>query len=166
MRATHRISALLLLLAMLVCTVGCAKTREHIHCELGISLPREYEKVDIEQYDLAMSNGEAIVGLMRLSFEAALGEGIYSTHSPYAFAELYTVILGMEDTTVEEHGDVPYFTYTRQSSGGDYFYMATFYRTHYAYFIITFICPLELEGGYRVNFLSYTEQVFVLPEYT
>ncbi len=165
MRFIKNTCALLVLVSVFVSIVGCSRYVEYSHCELAITMPREYEQVDIDEFDLALSNGEAIVGMIRLSFEAAVQEGINSTHSPESFAELYTLMIGREDVEIMQHGDVPYFTYTREGESADYFYMQTFYRTHHAYFIISFICPLTLESGYRVEFLACTERVYVLPEY-
>ena len=70
-----------------------------------------------------------------------------------------------EGATVFLHGDVPYFIYTLYASGGTYAYMPTFYRTSYAYFIITFICKNSIDEGTRVKFFGVCDSVYILPEY-
>ena len=103
----------------------------------------------------------------RFSFVDCEEQGLLTTFTPRKFAQVYLERL---DRTVDEgvkvHGDVPYFTYTDiASDGAGYFYMPTFYRTPYAYFIITFITPKTREAAGRVEFLEYISTVYILNEY-
>ena len=94
-------------------------------------------------------------------------QGFLSTFTPRKLAEVYLGKLGKQiDGGIEVRGDVPYFAYTDLGSdGASYFYMPTFYRTPYAYFIITFITPKVRESEGRVEFLQYVSTVHILEEY-
>ena len=164
------IISFILIIATLFSFASCKKERETRveFCELGIVLDEGFETYDSDgAFNVAYSDGKTIVGISRFSFIDCEEMGLLTTFTPRKFAEVY---LEMLDRTVDEsikvYGDVPYFTYTNVGSDGEgYFYMPTFYRTPYAYFIITFITPKTREAVGRVEFLEYTSTVYILDAY-
>lgn len=161
----------LLLIVSIVFSFGSCKKEKGTrveYCELGIVLDEGFEAYDTDgAFHVAYSDGKTIVGISRFSFVDCEEYGLLTTFTPRKFADVY---LEMLDRTVDEsvkvHGDVPYFTYTDTGSNGEmYFYMPTFYRTPYAYFIITFITPKARETEGRVEFLEYTSTVYILDKY-
>ena len=156
---------MLLIIATLLSLASCT-SREQTYCELGFTLPRGFVQLSApDDFDLAFENGNQVIGVRRLSFGAVLEDGMLTTHSPERFAEIYRERIGVNSASdVFMHGDVPYFIYTLYS-GGTYTYMPTFYRTPYAYFIITFICKNEMNEGTRVKFLGVCDSVYILPQY-
>jgi len=128
------------LFALCFSLFSCSGEVRAEHCELGILLPRGFDKKDTDGvFDVVYSDGELTVGITRISYASLVDEGISPTLSPRAFAELYKRGEGI-DKTVHEYGDTVYYTYTLGSER----YLPTFYRTPYAYFIITFAFA---EGG-------------------
>lgn len=160
--------SLFLILSLLVSFTSCEKGQRVEYCELGIVLDKGFERYDSDgAFNIAYSNGITIVGFARYSFVDCEELGLLSTYTPLKLAQVY---LDMMDRTVDEsvtkQGDVPYFTYTETSSdGSQFFYMPTFYRTPYAYFVITFITPKSRAAEGRVEFLKYTSTVYILNEY-
>lgn len=163
-----RIIALFLLLSALFSLSSCKKEKPIEYCELGIVLTRDFETYDSSgAFHAAYSDGTVIVGITRYSFVSCEENGLLTTWTPRRFA---TVYLEMSDKVTDEgvmvHGDVPYFSYTgTDNTGNRYFYMPTFYRTPYAYFVITFITPESNKEAGRVEFLKYTETVYILEEH-
>lgn len=159
---------LILIISIIVSFSSCKKEKRFEYCEIGIVLGNDFEDYDTDgAFNVAYSDGKTIVGISRLSFVDCEEQGFLSTFTPRKFAEVY---LNKLDRTIDDgikvHGDVPYFTYTKTSSdGAEYFYMPTFYRTPYAYFIITFITPKEREAVGRAEFLEYMSTVYILEEY-
>ena len=159
-----RIFICLILIVAILCT-SCTREKRIEYCELGIVLTKDFEPYDSEgAYSVAYSDGVAIVGISRFSFVDCEELGLLTTFTPLKLAEVY---LEMMDRTVDEsvkkHGDVPYFSYTVISDDGEaFFYMPTFYRTPYAYFVITFITPKSREMVGRVEFLEYTRTVYLI----
>ena len=161
---------LILIISTVFSFTSCKKEKETRveYCELGIVLGEGFELYETDDaFHVAYSNGKSIVGISRFSFVDCEEYGLLTTFTPRKFAEVY---LEMLDRTVDEsvkvHGDVPYFTYTNVGSDGEsYFYMPTFYRTPYAYFIITFITPKAREAVGRAEFLEYTSTVYILEKY-
>ena len=162
-----RIKALisfLLIIAFVTSFVSC-KSANVEYYELGIVLTNNFEPYDSGGvYNASYSDGKTIVGIARYSFVDCEEYGLLTTFTPLKLANVY---LDMMDRTVDEgvkkHGDVPYFTYTQTAEdGSQYFYMPTFYRTPYAYFVITFITPKVREAEGRVEFLKYTETVYLI----
>lgn len=163
-----RLLTLLVLLSLMFSLLSCSKERRIEYCELGIILTKDFEPYDASgAFHAAYSDGSVIVGITRYSFVSCEEYGFLPTLTPKGFASVY---LEMLDRGVDEnltmHGDIPYFSYTNtDSSGNKYFYMPTFYRTPYAYFVITFITPeINKEEG-RVEFLKYIETVYILEEH-
>ena len=112
-------------------------------------------------FDLAYSNGSLVVGIYRISFEAAVDEGVPVTMSALKFAKYHLGLTG-KDAEVCEDGTVAYYTYvTEDESGTRYFYMPTFYRTPYAYFIITFITRAQDTEQSQKYFLELASTVYL-----
>ena len=160
--------ALLLILALLTSLTSCSNEKRVEYCELGIILTDDFITYDTDgAFNVAYSDGNVIVGIARYSFVDCVELGLLSTYTPLKLASVY---LDMMDRTVNEtvksYGDIPYFTYTETAEdGSSYFYMPTFYRTPYAYFVITFITPKAREDEGRVEFFSYMDTVYLLSEY-
>ena len=133
------------------------------HCELGITLPKGFSKYDSGgTFDVAYTDGDLIVGMVRVSFSAGMNDGISATLTSHSFGEVYCLRAGLEDKTVFDYGDTSYVSYTNTVEGYKYRYTHTFYTTPYAYFIISFIShdggiwgvedALKLTGGvYLIN---------------
>ena len=161
-------TSLIIILATLLSLASCKKENVVEYCELGIILDKDFEVYDTDgAFNVAYSNGKTMVGITRLSFVDCEEQGFLTTFTPRKLAEVYLGKLDKQiDGSIEVHGDVPYFTYTDLGSdGASYFYMPTFYRTPYAYFIITFITPKVRESEGRVEFLKYASTVHILDEY-
>ena len=168
MKRINRLLSALLLISAVFSFVACAKKNRFEYCELGIVLNGDFEEYDSEgAFNVAYSDGNVIVGITRYSFVDCEEYGLLSTFTPLKLAEVYLGKMNREsDNGIEKHGDVPYFTYTEYSDDGSaYFYMPTFYRTPYAYFVITFITPKMREGEGRVEFYAYMSSVYILEEY-
>ena len=155
----------LLILSMLLTLPSCNRDRRVEYCELGIILPKDFDEYDSDGvYNIAYSDGKTIVGIARYSFVDCEEYGLLTTFTPMKLAEVYLDMMDRTvDETVKKQGDVPYFTYTETADdGSQYFYMPTFYRTPYAYFVITFITPKVREVQGRVEFLEYIKTVYLI----
>ena len=164
----RKLVSILLLIVLSVSLFSCNKGKRVEYCELGLVLTKDFDAYDSEgAFSVAYSDGNTIVGISRYSFVDCEELGLLTTYTPTKLAEVY---LDMMDRAVDEgvkrHGDVPYFTYTGSAEdGSSYFYMPTFYRTPYAYFVITFITPKSREVEGRVEFFDYIDSVYLLNEY-
>ena len=160
--------SLLLTVALLFGMTSCSNEKRVEYCELGIVLTKDFITYESEgAFNVAYSDGKVIVGISRYSFVDCIEVGLLTTYTPMKLA---TVYLDMLDRTVDEavnkRGDIPYFTYTEKAEdGSEFFYMPTFYRTPYAYFVITFITPKMREVEGRVEFFGYMDTVYLLEDY-
>jgi hypothetical protein len=155
--------ALLLLLLLTFALGSCGRDVFAEHCEIGIRLPEDFEKIDTDAaFDLAHSDGELVVGITRLSFDAVYESGIPATVSVREFAELYQVSSGMKQI-IYDFGDTVYYSYEIEKNGVIYEYIPTFWRTPYAYFIITFITHGASEWS-ADEALKLTEGVYLINE--
>ena len=135
----RRALSLLLILVLLLSLTSCSDEVHAQHCELGIVLPKDFMEIDTDaSFDLAYSDGDAVVGLTRLSFDAVFESGIPATVSVRELAELYQASHGVKHI-IYAYGDTVYYSYTVERDGAVYIYMPTFYKTPYAFFVITFI---------------------------
>ncbi len=150
-----------LLLASLLLT-ACGGTVRAEHCELGINLPNGYKKHDTGgAFDLSYASDTIVVGITRISHSAAINDNIPPTLEPKGFCELYMSRAG-HTGDVFLYGDVPYYTYTNTGEGGkSYTCAATFYRSPYAYFVITFITD-SIFGASLEDMLSLTNGVYLI----
>ena len=135
--------------------------------ELVLGLSPDFEKYEAaDTYDAAYTDGEVIVGVLRLSYDACAAEGIPTTMPPRAFAEYYRTLAlsGITAGETRSVGDAVYYTYTATSSlGVSFTYMPTFYFSPYAYFVVTYIVPTERFPAREAELLSYAEGTKIQP---
>ena len=103
---------LFLILPLALSLVSCSREVRAEHCELGIILSSDFEPCDTGgAFDLAYSDGELTVGMVRVSYAALVDSGIPATLSVRELAELYRASSG-HSKTVFDYGDTVYYTYT------------------------------------------------------
>ena len=165
-----RLVTVLLLMALALSLVSCAEEKIFGHCEITLSLPDTFNEYDSEKtYDKAYTDGEMIVGILRISYSACSSEGIPTTMTPRKLADYYKdrALSGAEVGDVEVDGDLVYYCY---KLGGEidsgYTYLATFYFTPYAYFVITYIAADESFDALMPVMLSYARTFRITPEWS
>ena len=135
-----RFISCLIFIAILFSLGSCSSEVRMEHCELGIILPDGFEPYDSDgTFDVAYTDGELIAGLARVSYPAGIESGVSSTLTAHSFAEIYADRSGRVDSIVFDYGDCAYFTYADTVDYTTYRYTHTFYKTPYAYFVISFI---------------------------
>ena len=160
--------AILLILSLLFSLTSCSDAQRVEYCELGIVLTKDFKPYETDgAFNVAYSDGSVIVGIARYSFVNCEELGLLTTFTPLKLANVYLEMMDRTvDETVKKRGDIPYFSYTETAEdGSEYFYMPTFYRTPYAYFVITFITPKVREAQGRNEFYGYMDTVYLLEEY-
>lgn len=129
------------------------------YCEAELPLGEDFRTLSDENFDAVYSNGKYTVALLRISFVAAVNEGIAETMTPYEFG-LFWIDRCQRDANVISDGVVYCEYYSFGESGEEeVFYLESFYRTAYAYFVILFAVPAEEEEAGRVDFLNYANSV-------
>ena len=146
-----KISTVFLLIISTLLLASCGE--DFSHCELALPLSSDYRRADGgEGFDAVFTNGEAVVGMIRISFAAGFNQGIQETMSSYEFARFWKNKIG-RDTEVMTDIKTPYYTYRENG----YFYLCAFYRTPDAYFVVIFSCASEIEGRYIENFKEISD---------
>ena len=157
MRSVAFTLAIILILSVLCSCKESKSARKY--CEIEIVLPESFEDYQEDKvFDAAYTDGELIVGIQRLSFDAGLEDGVPATLTPKSFAGYY---LKRTETKAEilEHGYVPYAIFTMETGLGAYDYLLSFYRTDYAYFIITFIAVSPISDYRYEEIFGYIDTV-------
>lgn len=159
-----RIVTVALLCVLIYSLFSCSGANDFTHAEYTITLPGEYYTTtsgsaagDFE-YDLVMTNGEAYVGVSRLSFVTASQTGIDITLTPGDFAE-YCMALSGADSVVKQHGDAYYYVYYEETGGVKYMLLLAFHRSPNAYFTTVFTVKADAERRYISEFLEYADSV-------
>ena len=146
-----KILSLVAVFAILLSLAACApEETEYGYAEIRIGLDDSFSEHDSDGvYDVAYSDGRIVVGIIRMSFAVSEADGVSATMSPRRFAEYYKgrALEGISVSETVEDGDVVYYTYELDALLGEtYTYFATFFKTPYAYFVITYILPSEEFG--------------------
>lgn len=128
------------------------------YCEMRIGLPEEFREIDGENFDVTYYNGEYLTAILRLSFVAAMREGISETLTPYEFSEFWLEKCNRSANIISD--GITYCEYYDDSSGQEHFYLEAFYRSPYAYFVILFSVNSKAEERGRVDFLNYANSVY------
>lgn len=153
----RKIVLILLLSSCFVSLFSCDKPIPgHAEARIPIS---GFEATEAEGFDAAYTNGESVVGMIRISFEAGFNQGIPETLSAKKFAEFY-MKKTERDCEIKQIGIIPYYEYTDGEGDSQLYYLATFYRTKYAYFLILFATDDSLGEELRDEFLEMAESVY------
>ena len=153
-----RILSAILLFSALLSLFACNEEKIYGHAELQIALDEDFDEFDSESFDAVYTNGKAIVGIMRISFEASFNEGIPDALTPEQFARLYKTIT-KRDAEITFHGNTPYYEYRELQDGVENSYLASFYRSKHAYFAVIFATPTAFYPELKNEFLSLTDTV-------
>ena len=130
------------------------------YCEANLPLGEEFKAVSDKNFDAVWSNGKYTVALLRISFVAAVNEGIAETMTPYEFGIFWIDKCG-RDANIINDGAVYCEYYSEDVHGeAEVFYLEAFYRSAYAYFVILFAAPPAEEEAGRVDFLNYAKSVY------
>lgn len=148
------ISFFLVLLTVAAALVSCSDECAFTHCEITLTLPKDFGERESENFDLLLSNGEATVGISRITFIAGFNQGIPETYTAKQFASFFMYKSG-KDAEIYSYGDVPYYSYTEDSGSKTLYCLATFYRTRYAYIYVLYSTDESKESEWREKFLSY-----------
>ncbi len=170
MSGIKRIFYILTALLLIISLAACSSTDNaaYEYCELGIRLGEGFSDYDAgTSFSTAYSDGSIIVGITRISFANSIEFGILDTWTPRKLCEVQMEELDFpSDNGIEMHGDTPYFTYSRMAKDGNtHFYLTSFYRTQYAYFVITFITPEINKREGKDKFLGYISSVYIIEDY-
>ncbi len=157
-RSILKLSSLALAALLLMSLFISCGEQIYGHAELRIDLPSDYSEYEAQGFDSSYVSGTSIVGILRISFEAGLTQGIADTYMPREFAEFYLEKLG-RDATVEMLGDAAYYQYTDYGETENYYYLSAFYRSKYAYFVILFACPEDEFKTQQPAFFEYAKSV-------
>lgn len=148
------ISLILVLAALAALLVSCSDERDFTHCELTLTLPKDFEERKSDNFDLLVTNGEATVGILRITFNAAFNQGIPETFTAKQFASFF-MYNSKKEAELYTFDGVPYYSYIESSGSKSLFCLATFYRTQYAYIYVLYSTEKSKESEWRENFLSY-----------
>ena len=161
--AVRALICVVLFISLTLSCVSCAERKVRCsYAELALDLPRSFEPYLAEDtFDAAFYDGVTMVGMLRVSFVAGYDNGIPDTLSPEGFARYYMNKTGKE-ADIDFVGEVPYFIYYNTEGGTTYFYLATFYRTLYAYFAVTYITEASNEYRNTDSYLEYASSAYML----
>ena len=152
-----RILSLILIFALSLFVVSCSE-KSFGHAELSIALSERFEEVENENFDKTYTNGISVVAIYRISHQAAFNQGLSDALTAEQFARLY---MNRSDrkSEIKFRETTPYYEYTAQTDGIGTAYLASFYRSKYAYFLVLFACPEGSYEGLKSEFFAYIDSV-------
>lgn len=148
----------LLLLFVLMALTACGQS--YTYCELTLPLPGEYKGEASDMFDAVYSDGYATVSVTRITFSAAFTDGIPDTYSPLQLARFYQLNNSHDGIEINADSHVPRYSYTGSTGDGEIYVMHTFYRSPYAYFIVTYTCDAQLFAKYEADFIRYADGAY------
>lgn len=152
-----KIIAALLFLSLSFGLFSCGE--DYSHCELTLSLTEDFERRETDEFDLMYSNGACACALLRISFAAAITQGIPDYLTAYEFGKTWLKICGRESTVITLP-EVDYCEYYESQEKTDYYYLAAFYRSPYAYFVVLYCVDKSLESEWSGRFLKFAKTSF------
>ena len=153
-----------LFISLVLSLFSCKGDKGYGHCELVMELEDDFYEEKNDEFDICYTNGRYIVGILRISFDAAYTDGISDALNARQFGAFWLTKCE-RNAEILSHGGIDYAEYTDTVEGRDYYYLASFYRSSYAYFVVLF-GALSIDGGAaREKFLSYSTDIYFLENY-
>ena len=154
-----RTFAAFLILSLVFALASCGGDKTFGHCELRIPLSDGFSERDAEGFDVAYSNGDLAVAILRISFAAGYDEGIPETLMPNEFAAYYLYRTDRRAEIVSEY-DFAYYEFSESYESGEYYHLMSFYRSKWAYFAVLFSSREEMREVSRGIFLEYADAAY------
>lgn len=148
------------LLVVLLCLsfVSCSDgPTVYSHCELTIPLADSFREIENENFDVTFTDGETVVAILRISFEAAIKNGISNVMNAYEFGEYWLMRCERDASIVR--GSVVYCEYYDSQDGHEQYYLEAFYRSKFAYFVVLFATSANNGEKNLGKYLEYAEDV-------
>ena len=152
-----RVATFALVFTLIFSFVSCGE--DYTHCELTLSLEEDFEKVKTEDFDLMYTNGIAVCALVRISFSVALAQGIPDYLTAYEFGNVWLELCQREASMVRLP-KVDYCEYYEERDSSEYYYLASFYRSAYAYFVVLYCVDKSLESEWKIKFIEYAQNAY------
>ena len=143
-----------LLFACLVFSLFSCGGEDFSHCEITLALTEDFKSIETEDFDAAYSDGNLSVAIIRISFVAAVNDGISDTLSSSQFASFWLEKCG-RDCEVTLYGGVDTAQYTDLVSDEAYTTVSAFYRSKYAYFVVLYTVRSSAFDSYRDSIYEY-----------
>ena len=159
-----RLISVFVLLSVIFSLFACKKEKTYGHCELVIGLDKDFYEEKNSDFDITYTNGTYVVGILRVSFDAAYAEGIPETLNARQFGAFWLSECERPSEILQYNG-VDCAEYEENVLGVDYYYLAAFYRSSYAYFVVLFGTQKKDKEAGRVKFLTYSTDIYFLENY-
>ena len=144
--------------------VACKKETVYGHCELVMNLESDFYEEKNDGFDVCYTNGKYVVGILRISFDAAYSEGISDALNARQFGAFWLTKCE-RNVEILRHEDIDYAEYFDVVSGTEYYYLSSFYRSPYAYFVVLFGTQRKDMTEGRVKFLNYSTDIYFTENY-
>lgn len=147
---------------ILSCLSSCGGDDFYGHAELRLPLGEEFFEVSEEGFDKVYTDGNDIVALTRISFDAGNKNGIPETMTPYELCELWLYRTGRSSEIEISENGVIYTIYYEGFGEDEVFYLEAFYRTPYAYFVILCASPISTRDESREEFFRIIDNAYII----
>ena len=144
----------LLCLSLASCSDG---PRIYSHCELSIQLPESFYEYEDKNFDVSYTDGTDAVAILRISFDAAVNEGISNLMTAYEFGEYWISRCQREANLIG--GDTVFCDYFEGDGASGQYYLEAFYRSKHAYFVVLFATAAKNSDKSYGKFLEYAGSV-------
>ena len=152
-----KLLVVLICIAVLLSLSSCGGPK-YSHGELVLKLPDSFEAKKSSDFDAVYTDGELFVGVLRISFAAAVADKIPETMTATEFGELWNYRCERYADVKNERG-VTFSEYYDSYEGADGYYFEAFYRSEYAYFVPLFATTVSLENSKREEIFTYAESI-------
>lgn len=153
------------LIAVVACAVGltgCSSDKTFEKAGMQITLTSKFTEKEILSQTAYYESRDALVTALKEEFTLAPGFSSYSLEE-YTDLVLSQNLLSTTKST-REGKDYMYFSYEKQVSGKDFYYLATTFKTEDAFWLIQFACNASEKDGKTDTFLKWADTVTFITE--
>ncbi len=153
------------LTAVTLCVIGftgCALEKTFEKAGMQITLTSKFYEKEILSQTAYYESTDSIVTAVKEEFSIA--DGV----EDYTVSDYTDIVLEANNVTANvntrEGKDYLYFTYEKQVSGKDFYYLATTHKGPDAFWLIQFACLVSDKGSKTETFLKWADSVTFITE--
>lgn len=150
------------LLLVGVLLTGCAFLEDEKTYEVNgikITMANDMVEKDLVSQTAYLEGDEVIFTALKESFTDLSQVGITEESTLKDYANLILTGNKLDSKVIEDANNVTYFTYEKEISGKDFYYLASVYKANDAFWLVNFACEKKNVNEYKDKFLKWASTV-------
>ena len=151
----------LLLTVLLIagCSLLKEPTKTYTVNGISVTMKDDFKEKDLVSVTTYLESTDAIFTALKEEFVNLESVGINRNSTLRDYAEAVAYNNNLSSSNIIEQDGLVYFTYTREVSGKNFYYLATVYKSDDAFWLVNFACESKNKDSFEPKFIEWAKTV-------